>query len=186
MEDNNTISGSVKETPRNAIRMGRQKDIIAERKEDHMSKEVGVRARSYYDDPDYETIAEFSDRQSNLTAPQYPGYEQRWINKNKDNGSHLKRMLDIGGWKLRDPKTVPNTAGLNTQKWGEYDAIVAGNELVLCCMRKDFFEQRQRKQFEEQERRTHDTSSLGRDLYGASASAKSNHVRVFNPEFSRQ
>jgi len=181
-----TLSGSAKETPRNAIRMGRQKEVVAERKADQVSKENGVHARSYYEDPDYNTIAEFSDRQSNLQAPDYPGYEQRWISMTKDNGSHLIRMLNTGGWKLRDPKTVPYTAGLNTSKWGEYEAIIAGNELVLCCMRKDFYEMNRKKQFEEQEKRTFDTSSLGRDLYGASSRWGQNHAQVYNPEFSKQ
>jgi len=182
-EENIKVSGSIKEVGRDAIRMGRQKEIIAERREDHLSKENGVHQRSYYDDPDYSVIAEFAGKQSNLTAPPYPGYEQRWISKTKDHGSHLQRMLEQGGWKLRDPRTVPHTAGLNTQKWGEYDAITAGNELVLCCMRKDFYEGLRRKQFAEQERKTMDTAGLGKDLFGASARWAENHAKVYNPEF---
>lgn len=184
-QDLNTISGSVKETPRQALRMGREKSIISERKADTLSKEVGVRPRNFYDDPDYTTLAEHRNTSSNLQAPPMEGYEQRWINKNKDNGSHLQKLLQKGGWNLRDPRTVSETAGLITSKWGEYDVITAGNELILCCMRKDFYELRQRQQHEEQYQKTMDTSGLGRDLYGASArDQQMGHASVYRPEFS--
>jgi hypothetical protein len=183
--DTNTISGSIKETPRNALRMGREKTVIAERKEDTLTKEVGIRPRNFYDDPDYTTLAENRNTSSNLQAPPMEGYEQRWINKNKDNGSHLNRMLQKGGWNLRDPRTVSETAGLITSKWGEYNVITAGNELVLCCMRKDFYEHQQRKQHEEQYQRTMDTSNLGKDLYGASSrDQQRGHASIYKPEFN--
>lgn len=184
--ENVEFSGSTKEVARNANRLSREKEIISERREDTLAKDMGVRPRSYYDDPDYEQIENLQNSTRNLSAPPLPGYEQRWISMNKDKGAHLMRMLQVGGWKLRDPKTIPNTAGLNTSKWGEYDAITAGNELVLCCMRKDFYEKRQRQKHEEQFKRTNDVSSLGRDLYGASSSVKSQHANIYKPEINYQ
>lgn len=185
MEQDLSFSGAAEETGRHALRVSRDKKEISERKSDRSSKELGVHARSYYEDPDYDILRETAQYTgtSNLKAPEYPGYEQRWISLKRDNGAHLIRMLEHGGWSLRDPKTVPVTSGLNTSKWGEYDAIVAGNELVLCCMRKEFYAEKQRKMEVEQRRKTQDVSSLGRDLYGATAQYQQ-YASVYNPEFN--
>lgn len=180
-----SLTGSVSEVPRNSHRMGTEKKIIAARKASKVSKDMGVRPRSFYEDPDYDQMSEMRFTSSNLAAPDMPGYVQRWVNMNKEKGAHLLRMLTQGGWKIRDPKTVPFTAGLNTGKWGEYDAIVAGNELILCCMRKDVYETHQKRKHEEQLRKTFDVSGFGRDLYGASAGLKSQHANVYNPVVER-
>ena len=180
-----SLTGSVGEVPRNANRMGTEKKIIASRKASKVSKDMGVRPRSFYDDTDYEQMEEIRFTSSNLAAPPLAGYVQRWINMNKEKGSHLLRMLSQGGWKIRDPKTVPFTAGLNTGKWGEYEAIVAGNELILCCMRKEVHDKIQKRKNDDQVRKTYDVSGFGRDLYGATAGMKSQHANVYNPVVER-
>ena len=185
MEDNQDINGSVAEIPRNAHRLGRNKEVISKRKSAKVSKDMGSRPRSFYDDPDYDQISELNFTNSNLHAPALPGYEQRWMSMNKEKGAHLLRMLTQGGWKIRDPKTVPFTAGLNTGKWGEYDAIVAGNELILCCMRKDVYEKQQRQKMQEQFKKTLDVSGFGRDLYGATVGVKSQHASIYSPVVER-
>lgn len=184
-QENMEIAGSTREVPRNALRLGRQKESVQEKKQDHASKELGVRARSFYEAPDYDQLEELQVNSSNLAAPPLPGFEQRWISMTKDKGSHLLRMLTREGWMIRDPKTVPNTCGLNTQKWGEYDAIVAGNELILCCIDTHFYQQRQRKKADDQIRKTVDVTGLGKDLYGAAAGLKAQHASVYSPVVER-
>lgn len=184
-EENINISGSTREVARNTLRLGRDKEAVQEKKQEHASKELGVRARSFYEAPDYDQIEQYQHNSSNLAAPPMPGFEQRWISVTKDKGAHLQRMLQREGWMIRDPKTVPNTYGFNTQKWGEYDVIMAGNELILCCIDKHFYEKRQQKKAEEQLRRTIDSTGFGRDLYGAAAGYKSQHASIYSPVVER-
>lgn len=178
------ISGSI-ETPRNAMRVDRQRTAVQEKKQDHASKQLGVRERSFYEAPDYNQIMEFQQTSSHLVTPPMPGFEQRWISVSKDKGAHLLKMLQREGWMIRDPNTVPHTYGLNTQKWGEYEVIMVGNELILCCIDKHFYEQKQAKKHDAQLRRTIDSTNLARDLYGTAARERAQYASVYSPVVER-
>ena len=45
--------------------MGRSKDVVSARKSAKVSKDIGVRPRSFYEDPDYDLIDEMSFSSSN-------------------------------------------------------------------------------------------------------------------------
>lgn len=106
---------------------------------DRTDRSVDTREHDdFYALPDFANIdfSESANHQLQLYAPDPRTDEreglmhQRWVNVNMNNGRRLDDLRKLG-YVPRNPKTVPRSFSLMTEKWQGHDVIMVAGEMML-------------------------------------------------------